>query len=65
MHQTLGVHPFVYLPYAFLNIINPVVSIIFGFTGITMAKLSPEEMEKVREEMEAEKLETASNESFQ
>lgn len=56
MHQTLGVHPFAYLPYAFLNIINPVVSIIFGFTGITMHKLPPEEMEKVNEELETEKL---------
>jgi len=36
MWATLGVHPFAYLPYAYLNLINPVVSIIYGFTGFTM-----------------------------
>lgn len=46
MNSTLGVHPFAYLPYAFLNLINPLVSIFYGYTGITMHKLSPEEMEK-------------------
>ncbi len=39
MFATLGVHPFVYLPFAFLNLINPLVSIFYGFTGITMHKL--------------------------
>src|SRR6056297_2992621 len=32
MWQTLGVHPFAYAPYAFLNLINPVVSVIYGYT---------------------------------
>jgi len=36
MWATLGVHPFAYLPYAYLNLINPVISIIYGFTGFTM-----------------------------
>lgn len=35
---TLGVHPFAYLPFAFLNLINPVVSVIYGYTGFTMEK---------------------------
>ncbi|WP_337960909.1 Na+/H+ antiporter NhaC family protein [Caloramator sp. mosi_1] len=39
MHSTLGVHPFAYLPFAFLNLINPVISIIYGYTGITMEKI--------------------------
>jgi NhaC family Na+:H+ antiporter len=38
MHATLGVSPLVYLPYAFLNLSNPLVSIFYGYTGITMAK---------------------------
>lgn len=38
MLTTLGVHPFAYLPFAFLNLINPIVSIIYGFTGFTMEK---------------------------
>ncbi|MHA4990556.1 Na+/H+ antiporter NhaC [Cetobacterium somerae] len=38
MLTTLGVHPFAYLPFAFLNLINPIVSIIYGYTGFTMEK---------------------------
>lgn len=44
MATALGVHPFAYLPYAFLNLINPLVSIIYGYTGITMEKLPPQEL---------------------
>ena len=38
MIATLGVMPWVYVPYCFLNLITPIVSIIYGFTGITMTK---------------------------
>ena len=38
MSTYLGVPTIEYLPYCFLNLVNPVVSIIFGFTGITMMK---------------------------
>lgn len=33
---TLMVNPLLYLPFAFLNLLNPVISIIYGFTGLTM-----------------------------
>ena len=36
MFATLGVFPLAYLPFAFLNLLNPVISIILGFTGWTM-----------------------------
>ncbi len=39
MHATLGVNPLLYLPFAFLNLANPVVSIFYGYTGITMEKV--------------------------
>jgi NhaC family Na+:H+ antiporter len=39
MHATLGVSPLLYLPFAFLNIINPGITVLYGFTGITMAKI--------------------------
>jgi len=39
MGATLGVNPLLYLPYAFMNLLNPVVSMFYGFTGITMEKL--------------------------
>ncbi len=47
MFATLGVHPFAYLPFAFLNLINPLVSLFYGATGITMEKLPEEELQKV------------------
>lgn len=46
MSTTLGLASFVYLPFCFLNLINPLVSIFYGYTGITMEKLSPIENEK-------------------
>ncbi|WP_139906027.1 Na+/H+ antiporter NhaC [Clostridium thermarum] len=39
MSGALGVATLAYLPFAFLNWINPIVSVIYGYTGITMTKL--------------------------
>lgn len=39
MSTYLGIPTAEYLPYCFLNLVNPIVSIIFGFTGITMLRL--------------------------
>ena len=39
MGATLGVNPLLYLPYAFLNLSNPLVSLFYGYTGITMEKI--------------------------
>ena len=44
-----------YIPYAILNWLNPIVSVIYGFTGITMTKLTDEEYEKILQERELEK----------
>jgi NhaC family Na+:H+ antiporter len=41
MAATLGVATFAYLPFAFLNLINPLVSIIYGITGISIKRLEP------------------------
>ena len=43
MGRTLGVDPLLYLPYAFLNLITPIISIFFGYTGLTMHKKEPQE----------------------
>ena len=43
MATTLGVATLTYLPFAFFNLINPVVSAIYGFTGFTIEKLAPGE----------------------
>ena len=46
-----------YAPFAILNWFNPLVSIFYGFTGITMHEMTEEEYQKVLEEREAEKAE--------
>jgi len=42
MNTTLGVHPFEYGIYAFLNLLNPIISIIYGFTGYSMERINEE-----------------------
>ena len=39
MFGALGVSPMAYLPFAFLNLLNPLISILYGYTGWTMEKL--------------------------
>jgi NhaC family Na+:H+ antiporter len=39
MATTLGVATLTYAPFAFLNLINPVVAAVYGFTGWTIARL--------------------------
>jgi NhaC family Na+:H+ antiporter len=39
MAATLGVATFVYLPFAFFNLINPLVSVIYGITGFTITRI--------------------------
>ncbi|GAB6085635.1 Na+/H+ antiporter NhaC [Alkaliphilus crotonatoxidans] len=36
MATTLGVSPVVYLPYAFFNLLVPIINVIYGFLGITI-----------------------------
>lgn len=43
MTATLGVFSLAYLPYAFLNLICPLISMLYGYTGWTMAKADVEE----------------------
>ena len=42
MMAALMVNPFAYLPFAFLNLINPIISVVYGFTGWTMVKKLPD-----------------------
>lgn len=39
MAATLGVATFAYLPFAFFNLINPLVSILYGITGFTIKRI--------------------------
>ncbi len=47
MFATLGVFPLAYAPYAFLNLLNPIISAIYGWTGWTIEKLPAEQETKV------------------
>jgi len=42
MYATLGINPLLYLPYAFLNLLTPLISIFYGYTGITITKKKDE-----------------------
>ena len=44
-----------YAPYAILNWLNPLVSIFYGFTGITMTEMTDEEYAAILEAREADK----------
>jgi NhaC family Na+:H+ antiporter len=39
MAQTLGVATFAYAPFAFFNLINPLISMAYGFSGFTIERL--------------------------
>lgn len=43
MAGTLGVATFAYLPYCFLNLINPIIGMVLGFTGWTIAPLADDD----------------------
>lgn len=42
MTATLGVSTFLYFPYCFFNLLNPILGIITGFTGFNVQRLEPE-----------------------
>lgn len=42
MAATLGVPTLAYLPFAFFNLINPITSIVYGFTGFTIETIDEE-----------------------
>ncbi len=46
MIATLGIAPWVYVPYCFMNLISPVISCIYGYTGFTIKYLNQEEVKK-------------------
>lgn len=45
MASTLGVATVAYLPFAFFNLLNPIIAIIYGFTGFSIVKLDEETAE--------------------
>ncbi|MDG1848693.1 MAG: Na+/H+ antiporter NhaC family protein, partial [Candidatus Marinimicrobia bacterium] len=47
MSASLGIATFAYLPFCFFNIINPIVSIIYGIFNIKIEKLNQSDEELV------------------
>lgn len=45
MASTLGVATLTYLPFTFVSLINPIIALIYGYTGFSIAKKQPEENE--------------------
>lgn len=43
MWKTLGVHPLAYAPYAVLNLLTPIIAIIYGYLGFKIAKVDKTE----------------------
>lgn len=43
MAATLGVATIAYLPFVFFNLVNPLISVIYGFTGFTIEKIGDDE----------------------
>jgi NhaC family Na+:H+ antiporter len=41
MIATLDLDPWTYVPFCFLNLLNPLVSMFYGFTGLTMRRVDP------------------------
>lgn len=55
MSTFLGVPTSSYFRYCFLNIFNPVISVIYGYTGISMRKMTEEQYQNIIRKREEEK----------
>ncbi|RKY80020.1 Na+/H+ antiporter NhaC [candidate division KSB1 bacterium] len=51
MHVTLTVSPLAYMPYAFFNLITPLISIIYGYTGFTITKLDKNDTDIIEDDI--------------
>ncbi len=56
MTGTLGVSTFDYFPYCFLNLINPVISVLYGLTGFQVKYLPADEASVDAQEAEQPEL---------
>lgn len=47
MAGTLGVATMTYAPFAFFNIVSPFVAAFYGFTGVSIKRISPDDQDEV------------------
>lgn len=58
---TLGVSAMEYAPYAILNFTVPIISIIYGYIGFAIVKLTPEEIAEAEKRKKAQEAENTDN----
>jgi NhaC family Na+:H+ antiporter len=46
MTGALGVSTFLYFPYCFFNLVNPLISLLYGFTGFRVDRLGPSDVQE-------------------
>ncbi len=51
MIATLGISPWLYVPYCFFNLLNPLIAILYGITGFSIKKLDPNDKNYTEEEV--------------
>ena len=51
MSSTLGVSCAAYVPYAFMNLLTPIISAIFGYIGFTIVKMTEAERAQAQQEL--------------
>ena len=51
MTAALGISTFEYFPYCFFNFLNPIIGLIYGFTGFRVQRLEPEQAAALPEPM--------------
>ncbi len=51
MHGVLAVNPLEYAMYAFFNLINPVLAIIYAFLGIKILRITPPQLKQAQEQI--------------
>jgi NhaC family Na+:H+ antiporter len=49
MAGVLGVATAAYLPYAFFNLLSPLISLLYGFTGFRIEHVTPPDSEPIPE----------------
>ena len=52
MAGTLGVSTFAYFPYCFLNLINPIISVVYGLIGFQVKRIEEPPLEDVSPQIE-------------
>ena len=59
MIATLGISSWLYIPFCFFNLLNPVIAIIYGFTGFSIKKLQKTDEDEISEDEDSDSVANA------